>query len=129
MLALWMPVPPEEHIMKPAGVCLVLALGLPAGAAVAQMPSSAEQFRAMAAYLKSNKAERDTAIATCIAKGVGDNPAGLAALLKVPVEGAAAAWCTRLTNAIADGRVSFADVSAIGEGKVTDAARAALGAD
>jgi hypothetical protein len=43
----------------------------------------------------------------------------------VPVE-KAAAWCTRMTNGIADGRLTLADVNALGEGTVTRGARAVL---
>ena len=63
--------------------------------ATAQSESEERQFREMVAYLKSNAAERKTAIATCLTKGIGDNPTGAARVMGVPVEEAATTWCRR----------------------------------
>jgi hypothetical protein len=42
------------------------------------------------------------------------------------VEKAAEAWCTRMTNGIASGKLTLADVSGLNEGTITPAARAVL---
>jgi hypothetical protein len=99
-------------------IASVALLGiLPIHAASAQ--SDEEQFQAMVAYLQAHDAERVTAIATCIAQGIGDNPTGAAKVMGVPVEEAATAWCTRTTNGIAYGKLTLADMQAVNEGNVT----------
>lgn len=52
----------------------------------AQVASSEQEFRQVAAALKANDAERRSAIATCIKQGIGENPAGVAQFMSVPVE-------------------------------------------
>jgi hypothetical protein len=105
-----------------------LFLGLlPAGPAGAQQVASDEkEFQELAAALKANDAERLSAISVCIEQGIGDNPAGAAKFMGVPVEKAAEAWCTRMTNGIADGKLTLADVNGLNEGTVTPAAQAVL---
>jgi hypothetical protein len=99
---------------------------LPAGSASAQLAGSEQGFQQMAAALKANGAERQSTIATCIKQGIGENPAGAAQFMGVPVEKAAEAWCTRMTNGIADGKLTLADINALNEGTVTPGAKAVL---
>lgn len=99
-------------------IATVLLLGiLPAGSAWAQ--SDEENFQAMAAALKANDAERQSAIDTCIGQGIGENPAGAAAFMGVTVEKATSAWCHRITNGIAGGKLTLADLQGINAGNVS----------
>ena len=107
-------------------VAAIMLAGLPAGPAEAQLAGDEQEFRQIAAALKANDAERLSAIAACIEQGIGDNPEGAAGFMNVPVEKAAEAWCTRMTNGIADGRLTLADVNALNEGTVTPGALAVL---
>lgn len=101
-------------------VAAIMLLGLlPAGPAVAQLAADEQEFQQLAAALKADDTERQGAIATCIAQGIGDNPEGAAQFMGVPVEKAAEAWCTRMTNGIANGLLTLADVTALNEGTVT----------
>ncbi|CAM5501463.1 hypothetical protein AFEL58S_03626 [Afipia felis] len=93
---------------------------------LAQMAGNEQDFQKMAAALKANDAERRSAIATCIKQGIGDNPAGAARFMGVPVEKAAEAWCMRMTNGIANGRLTLNDVNALNTGTVTPGAQAVL---
>jgi hypothetical protein len=70
----------------------------------------------MAATLKANDAERQSAIDTCIGLGLGANPAGLAEFMGVAVENAAKAWCLRMTNGIVDGKLTLADMQSLSSG-------------
>lgn len=100
---------------------------LPIGPAGAQQVAADEQeFQQLVAALKADDTERQSAIATCIEQGIGDNPTGAAEFMGVPVEKAAEAWCTRMTNGIASGKLTLADVSGLNEGTITPAARAVL---
>jgi hypothetical protein len=92
----------------------------------AQLAGNEQEFQRMAAALKANDGERQSAIATCIQQGIGENPAGAAQFMGVPVEKAAEAWCTRMTNGIADGKLTLSDVKALNEGAVTPTAREVL---
>ena len=92
----------------------------------AQIAADEQEFRQMAAALKANDAERRSAIATCIRQGIGENPTGAAQFLGVPVEKAAEAWCTRITDGIANGKLGFADVNSLNLGTVTSGAREVL---
>src|SRR5690606_518380 len=111
---------------KPIIAAVMLFGLLPGGPAWAQLADSEQEFRQLAAALKANDAERQSAITTCIEQGIGENPAGAAEFMGVPVEKAAEAWCTRMTNGIADGKLTLADVNALNEGTVSPAARAVL---
>lgn len=104
----------------------VLVGGLAASPGWAQLASSEQEFREIAAGLKANDAERQSAIATCIKQGIGENPTGAARFMGVPVEKAAEAWCTRMTNGIANGQLTLADVNGLNAGTVTPGARAVL---
>lgn len=104
---------------------LLLSL-LPVSPASAQLASSEQEFQQMVAALKADDAERQGAIATCIAQGIGDNPAGAAKFMGVPVERAAESWCTRVTNGIANGLLTLTDVTGLGEGTVTPHAQKVL---
>lgn len=105
----------------------ILLFGLiPAGSAWAQLADNEEEFQQMAALLKANDAERQGAIAVCIAQGIGDNPAGAAEFMGVPVEQATEAWCTRMTNGIANGLLTLADINRLNEGTVTPNAQKVL---
>jgi len=112
--------------MKAMVAGILLCDLLPVGPALAQLADREEVFQQMAAALKADDAERQGAIETCIAQGIGDNPAGLAALMGVPVEQAAEAWCTRMTNGIANGQLTLADVTGLGEGTMTPNAQTVL---
>jgi len=111
---------------KPIIAAAMLLGLLPAGPASAQVAADEQEFQAMAAALKANDAERRSAIETCIGQGIGSDPSGLAEFMGVPVEKATEAWCTRMTNGIADGRLTLADVNALNEGTVTPGARKVL---
>lgn len=87
--------------------------------AFAQNDEDEQNFREMGAFLKANESERQDAISSCIAQGIGDNPTGAAKVLGVPVEEAATAWCTRTTNGIAEGTLTLADLMAANEGTIT----------
>jgi hypothetical protein len=89
--------------------------------AAAQVAANEQEFQEMVAALKADDGERVTAIAVCIAQGIGDNPAGAAQFMGVPVEDAAKAWCTRTTNGIAAGKLTLSDLNAVNEGTVTPA--------
>lgn len=106
------------------GVFLGLLIVGPVGAQ--QVAADEPEFQQLVAALKANDAERQEAIAVCTKQGIGENPAGAAQFMGVPVEQAAQAWCTRLTNGIAEGKLSLADVSALNEGTITPAAQAVL---
>ena len=112
--------------MKTIVVATVLFGCLPAGPALAQVAGDEQQFRQMVAALKANDAERLSAIAVCIEQGIGDNPAGAAKFMGVPAEKAAEAWCTRMTNGIANGMLTFSDVNGLNEGTITPAAQKVL---
>src|SRR6185312_632194 len=100
---------------------------LPIGPAGAQqVAADEEEFQQLVAALKADDAERLSAITVCIEQGIGDNPTGAAKFMGVPVEKAAEAWCTRMTNGIANGRLTLADVSGLNDGTVTPAAREVL---
>jgi hypothetical protein len=101
----------------------LLSVG-PAGAQ--QVAADEQEFQQLVAALKANDAERLSAIAVCIEQGIGDNPTGAAQFMGVPVEQAAEAWCTRMTNGIANGQLSLADVSGLNEGTISPAAQAVL---
>ncbi|MDN5926985.1 MAG: hypothetical protein L0I29_07930 [Hyphomicrobiales bacterium] len=109
-------------------VAATLLFGLlPVGPAGAQQIAADEQeFQELVAALKANDAERLSAISTCIGQGIGGNPTGAAKFMGVPVEKAAEAWCTRMTNGIADGKLTLADVNGLNEGTVTPGAQAVL---
>lgn len=107
-----------------AGV-LILAL-LNGSSVMAQTATAESDFQQMAAALKANDAERKSAIDTCIEQGIGQNPTAAAEFMGVSVEKAAEAWCVRVTNGIAEGRMTLADVSALYNGDVTPAAREVL---
>jgi len=94
---------------------------LPAAPVQAQLASSEQEFQQLAAALKADDAERQSAIATCIEQGIGanPNPAGMAQFMEVPLEKAWETWCTRMTNGIASGRLSLADIDALNDGTVT----------
>jgi len=105
---------------------LILVGLLPTGPAWGQLAADEQEFLQMAATLKANDTERQSAIATCTEQGIGDNPAGAAQFMGVPVEKAAEAWCTRMTNGIANGKLTLADVTALNEGTVTPDAQKVL---
>ncbi|MHA6688432.1 hypothetical protein [Mesorhizobium sp. A556] len=96
----------------------------PAGAQ--QLAADEQEFQQLVAALKANEMERQSAIAVCTKQGIGENPAGAAQFMGVPVEQAAQAWCTRMTNGIANGQLGLADMNALNEGTVTPAAQAVL---
>lgn len=111
-------------------VATILLSGLSAsGPASAQLASSEQEFQQMAAVLRADDAERRSAIAVCIAQGVGASPEGLAEFMGVPVERAAEVWCTRMADGIANGLLTLADVTALSEGTVTPGAQKVLTAD
>ena len=108
-------------------IAAAMFLGLlPTGSALGQIAADEQEFQQLAAALKADDAERLSAISTCVAQGIGDNPAGAAQFMGVPVEKAAEAWCTRMTNGIANGKLTLADVNALNEGTVTPGAREVL---
>ena len=107
-------------------ISLILPGVLPASPASAQIASSEQELQQLAAALKANDAERRSAIATCIQQGIGANPAGAAQFMGVPVKKAAEAWCTRLTNGIANGKLTLNDLAGLNEGAVTPGARNVL---
>jgi hypothetical protein len=110
-------------------IATTLFLGfLPAGSALAQTAADEQEFQQMAAALRANDTERLSAITTCIEQGTGanPNPAGISRFLGVPAEQAWEAWCTRVTNGIANGRLTLADVKALNEGTVTPRAQQVL---
>jgi hypothetical protein len=96
------------------------------GGARGQVTADEKGFQQMASALKANDAERQSAIATCIKQGIGENPAGAAQFMGVAVEMAAEAWCTRMTNGIANGKLTLNDVKGLNEGTVTSRARDVL---
>lgn len=112
------------NLIVAATMLLGLLLAGPAGAQ--QVATDEEEFQQLAAALKADEAERLSAINVCIEQSTGADSAGIAKLMDVPVERAWTAWCTRLTNGIADGKLMLADVNALNEGTVTPGARAVL---
>ncbi|MGN6310699.1 MAG: hypothetical protein ACTHNN_14230 [Xanthobacteraceae bacterium] len=96
------------------------------GGARGQGTADEKGFQQMASALKANEAERQSAIATCIRQGIGENPTGAAQFMGVAVEKAAEAWCTRMTNGIANGKLTLNDVKGLNEGTVTPRARDVL---
>jgi len=94
--------------------------------AAAEQGASEEQFEAMAATLRARDSERLSTIATCIELGVGSDPSGIAEFLGVPVEKAARAWCVRMTEGIANGKLHLVDINGLQEGTVTPAARSVM---
>ncbi|GAB1717611.1 MAG: hypothetical protein NTAFB05_26530 [Nitrobacter sp.] len=111
---------------KSIAAALILLNLLPVRAAWAQLADNEQEFQQMAAALKANDTERQSAIATCIKQGIGDNPTGAAQFMSVPVEKVAEAWCTRMTNGIADGLLTLTDVTALNEGTITSGAQKVL---
>lgn len=118
----------KENDMKTKSIfAAVILVGLPSvDPASAQIAADEQEFQQMASALRANDAERLSAIATCIEQGIGDNPEGAARFMGVPVEKAAEAWCTRMTNGIANGQLTLADVAALNEGTVTPGAQEVL---
>lgn len=98
---------------------------LPAGATWAQS-SDEEDFKAMVAYLKANDAERQAAIDSCIAAGAGGEMANLAPIMEVPAENSVRTWCLRITNGIADGKLTLADMQGIEQGTLSENIRAVM---
>ncbi len=120
-----MPTPSAMH-MKAIAAALVFLGFLSPGPAAAQIADDEQEFQQMAAALRANDTERQSAINTCIGQGIGNDPAGLAEFMGVPVEKATEAWCKRMTNGIANGKLTLADVSALNRGTVTPGAREVL---
>jgi hypothetical protein len=104
----------------------VLLVLLPVAPVWAQIAADEQEFQKLAAALKADDTERQSAITTCIKQGIGDNPAAAAKFMGVPVDRATEAWCTRMTNGIANGKLTLADVRALNEGTVTPSAREVL---
>jgi predicted solute-binding protein len=111
---------------KAIGPTIMLFGVLPADPAWTQVADNEQEFQQMSAALKANEAERYSAITTCIKQGIGENPTAVAQFMSVPVEKAAVAWCTRMTNGIANGLLTLTDVNALNQGKVTPSARKVL---
>lgn len=119
----------ESGVRMKTTIVAIMILGLQqAVPARAQLADDEEEFRQMAAALRADDAERRSAISTCIEQGTGSNPspAGMAQFMGVPLEKAWETWCTRMTNGIADGRLTLADVGGLNEGTVTPAAHEVL---
>lgn len=112
--------------MKPIIVAAVLFGVAQPGPAAAQIAADEQEFQQLVAALKADDAERLSAIATCIRQGIGANPTGAAQFMGVPVDRAAEAWCTRMTNGIVNGQLSLDDVNGLNDGTVTPAARDVL---
>lgn len=112
--------------MKWIVVATVLLSLFPVNLAWSQTASDEHEFQQLAAALKANDVERQAAITTCIKQGIGDNPAAAAKFMGVPVDRAAEAWCTRMTNGIANSKLTLADVTALNKGAVTPGAREIL---
>lgn len=112
--------------MRTKSIVATLMLLQFTGGAHGQIAADEKGFRQMASALKANDVERRSAIATCIKQGIGENPTGAARFMGVAVEKAAEAWCTRMTNGIANGKLTLNDIKAINEGTVTPAARDVL---
>lgn len=112
--------------MKSIIATIVLFGFLPFDYAWAQVAADEQEFQQLVAALQANDAERQSAIAVCIEQGIGENPAGAAQFMGVSVERAAEAWCTRMTNGIANGKLNLIDVNGLNEGTVTPAAREVL---
>ncbi|MGB3287641.1 MAG: hypothetical protein WBA83_00045 [Burkholderiaceae bacterium] len=105
----------------------VVFLGLMASApAMAQTAADERDFQQLGHTLKANDAERQSAIKTCTEQGIGDNPAAAAEFMGVPVERAAAVWCTRMTNGIANGQLTLTDIRGLNTGTVSARARRVL---
>ena len=114
-------------MQKKSVIAAIVFLGLlSAGPAWAQIAADEQEFQQLAAALRANNTERQSAIATCIEQGIGENPTGAAQFMGVPVERAAEAWCTRMTNGIANGLLTLADVASASEGTVTPGAQKVL---
>jgi len=113
--------------MKRSVICIVAAFGAWATPLQAQtLPSSEQQFQDMVTFLKNNDAERKSAIASCIAQGIGDNPSAVAKVMDVPVADAATAWCTRTVNGLVNGTLSLTDLNAMNSGTITPGIMKAL---
>lgn len=112
--------------MRAESIVATLMLLLLVSSAQGQVAADEKGFQQMASALKANNTERQLAIATCIKQGIGENPAGAAQFMGVAVEKAAEAWCTRMTNGIANGKLTLNDVKALNEGSVTPVAREVL---
>jgi hypothetical protein len=112
--------------LAPLVAATLLSSAFPLASAGAQQNAGEEEFEHMAAALKANDSERQSAIATCIEQGIGDNPTGVAEFMGVPVEKAARAWCVRMTTGIANGKLHLVDINGLNEGTVTPAARLVL---
>lgn len=95
---------------------------LPAGTTWAQS-SGEEDFTAMVAYLKANDAERQAAIDTCTAQGAGREMANLAPIMEVTAENSVRTWCLRITNGLADGKLTLADMQGIEQGSLSENVR------
>lgn len=107
--------------MNPSVICCIAAaLVIGTGAAHAQtLPSGEQQFKDMVTFLRNNDSERKDAIASCIQKGIGDDPSAVAKVMEVPVADAATAWCTRTVNGLVNGMLSLADLNAMNSGTIT----------
>ena len=117
----------ENSVKTESIVAAAVLIGLLAASpGSAQIASNEQEFQQMAAALKANDAERQSAIATCTKQGIGENPTGAAQFMGVPVQRAAEVWCTRMTNGIANGKLTLADVNALNAGTVTARAREVL---
>lgn len=112
--------------LKSIAAAIVFVGLLAASPGRAQIADNEQDFQKLAAALKANDAERQSAITTCVRQGIGDSPAGAAKFMGVPVDRAAEAWCTRMTNGIANGKLTLGDIKALNEGAVTPRARDVL---
>jgi hypothetical protein len=104
---------------------VVLVAVLPAGATWAQS-SDEDDFKAMVAYLKANDGERQAAIDSCLAQGTGREMANLAPIMEVPAVNSVNAWCLRITNGLADGKLTLADMQGIEQGALSENVRAVM---
>jgi hypothetical protein len=98
----------------------------PIAPAWAQIAANELELQQLAAALRANDAERQSAIATCIKQGIGENPTGVAKFMGVPVTQAAETWCTRMTDGIANGKLTLADINTLNKGTITPRAREVL---
>lgn len=98
---------------------------LPAGATWAQS-SDEDDFKAMVDYLKANDGERQAAIDSCLVQGAGREMANLAPIMEVPAENSVRAWCLRITNGLADGKLTLTDMQGIDQGKLSENVRAVM---
>ncbi|NYT64883.1 hypothetical protein H0A58_02730 [Alcaligenaceae bacterium] len=112
--------------VKSIAALIILLTPLTVVPSQAQIVADEHEFQQLVAALRANDAERRSAITTCTKQGVGYNFSALAKLMEVPADRAVAAWCTRITNGIANNQLTLTDLKGLDDGTISPRAQKVL---